>query len=210
MEIRFEGALTKDEFLSISKLGQSYHGQSKNLTPVNMPVILMVVGTGLAAIGAWLWTVFKPQASVPGLFTSLLLIILGILAIGFGVKLRGYWSQVWEQNEALRSHREGTITEQGLEVHTPFGQTKLEWKELSGYGEYDGILVLYQGTATGYPIPRRFFESEEGWQSALSVVAERLERTHQVQESSPRIANILIWGLILAALVLILIRIVGH
>lgn len=209
MEIRFEGALTKDEFLSISKLGQSYRGQSKNLTPVNMSVVLMVVGASLAAIGAWLWTVFKQQTSVSGLSISLLLIILGVLAIGFGVKLRGVWSKVWEQNEALRSHREGTITDQGLEVHTPFGQTKLQWQELSGYGEYDGILVLYQGTTTGYPIPRRFFESEDGWQSALSIVTERLEKTHQVQESSPRIANILVWGLILATLVLILIRIVG-
>jgi hypothetical protein len=174
MEIRFEGTLTKDEWLSISKLGQSYRGQSKNLTPVNTSVLLMVVGAGLAAIGAWLWMVFKPQASVAGLFISLLLVILGLMAIGFGVGLRSFWSKVWDQNEALRSHRHGTITDQGLKVHTPFGHADLQWKDLSGYGEYDEILVLYQGTTTGYPIPRRFFESEDEWRSALAAVADRL------------------------------------
>ena len=116
-----------------------------------------------------------------------------------GVKAQGLSHKLWEQNEAVRARRHGKITDQGVEVYTPFGQTGLRWADLTGYGECNEILVLFQGTSMVIPFPRHFFAGDEEWQQFKTAVTERLTLTHQATKVNVSIAQVPVYVLILIA-----------
>ena len=200
MEISFEGTLTKDEFLNTSKLGRRPRVKNKGTILFDVWLVLLLVGAILVAVSIWQMTASWGQGSASrGAVVWLALLIFGVVILIFGMKTQSAPKKLWEQNEAFRAHRHGKITDQGIEVYTPFGQSKLQWKDLTGYGEYKEILVLFQGTALAIPFPKRLFANEEEWELFRSAVTERLDITHQVTEVST--PQILIYVLVLVAII---------
>ncbi|MCD4738058.1 MAG: YcxB family protein [Anaerolineae bacterium] len=105
---------------------------------------------------------------------------------------------MWEQNEVLRVHKEGSITPETLEIRTLQGQWRLLWTDLTGYGEYRDVVVLFMGPGAPIPFPRQFFRSQEEWDVFRAMVAENLELSHRV--TSIEKSRILLFTIILVAI----------
>lgn len=205
IEIPFEGTLTKNEFLSVSKLVR--RPVTKNRIVFDVWVALVIVGVVLMAFGIWdTATVGRRASAQPNSVSWLVLFVVGAMALMIGIKVQRMPEKQWNQNEMYRVRRHGKITDRGIEIHTPLGQTKFLWANITGYGEHRGILVLFQGTAIAVPFPQRFFASEEDWSLFRSVVTGKLKITHQVTEASISISQIPIYVLILVVVIALLIR----
>ena len=173
MEIRFGGAVTKDEYLQFVKL-TSHKIRSHTSFTVDMWLLLVLTGSLLVLSGGWL-AFFGSQ--IWGLY----LFVAGLFVVIVGVRLRESTEKFWQENEIFRVRREGVITEDGIESSTPTGFSRLKWEDFSGFGEYMNVFVLYQGTALGTVYSQRFFQSEEDWQQFRTFAMQKLKRTHQVK-----------------------------
>jgi hypothetical protein len=191
VELRFEGILTKDEFLNTSRLAtrplaNRPLARKKVVITFDLWPVLTAMGVVLVATGIWQMAQMQ-QANIISL-------MLGLVLFVFGMKLRAAPQTLWEQNETFREQREGRITERAVEIHTPTGQARLLWTDFVGYGEYEDIVVLFQDPAFGIPFPKRFFRSEAEWNAFTAMVTRKLQVSHQItsiEQPSPLILIIL-------------------
>jgi hypothetical protein len=109
--------------------------------------------------------------------------------------------KLWEKNDAFRIRREGLVTDKYIEIHTLTSQTKLLWSDFNGYGEYQDVVVLYQGDLIAHPFSARFFQNDGEWQQFKSIVTVKLQLTHRVNEFSRD--NLFVYLLILIAIITI-------
>ena len=200
MELQFEGALTRDEFLSASKLGSRPLAKKRGVITFDLWPVLIAVGVVLAIAGIWQATQMQR--------TYIIWVVLGLILSILGMKLRTVPQKLWEQNETLRVQREGKITEDAVEIHTPLGQSRLLWTNFIGYGEYRDTVVLFQNTALGVPFPKRFFKSEAEWDSFRAMVTRKLQVSHQV--TSVRPSTVLLLIVIAIAIIALLVQFKGN
>jgi hypothetical protein len=196
MELQFEGALTKDEFLSVSKLVGRPLAREKGKLTFDLWLVLVAAGTVLV-VGA-IWEATQMQR------TYIIWFVLGLILLIIGRELRKVPQKLWEQNEKFRAWREGEVTEDVVEIRTPFGHARFLWTDFIGYGEYKGTVVLFPDTAVGVPFPKRFFKSEAEWDSFQALVASKLQMSHQA--ISIKLSTILLFVVIAIALTALLVQ----
>jgi hypothetical protein len=188
MEIKLDGTLTKDEFLQAAKLGN--HPVTKNLH-FRIELWLLLLLAGLVIIGLGIGGMIVNLDYYP---IELVSTIFGAVLVVIGVKIRNAVAQVWDKNETLRAHCEGLVTDDFIEMRTPTSESRLQWSELSGYGEFHEVIVLFRGTTLAIPFSKRFFQGESEWLQFKTLVAGKLARTHRINPVSW--ANFLIWIII--------------
>jgi hypothetical protein len=195
MELKLDGSLSKDEFLQAVKLGN--HPIAKNSQfKMDLWALLLLAGGAIIAI-----SVGEIIVNPDYYLLALLGATIGAILVTVGLKVRAAISQIWDKNEAIRACREGLVTDEYIELRNLAGQSRLQWSALSGYGEIQDIIVLYQGVTLALPITKRFFGTETEWLQFKSLVAERLPLTHRINPMSR--GNLLVWLLIIVAAVLL-------
>ncbi len=189
MEVKFGGVLTKDEFLRAARLID--HPLSKKpQVKIDLWALLIFAASVLA--GAGLWQI----VSSPAIYLiGVVLIVAGIIFAGAGLRLRTALAQLWDKNDAFRAKRDVVVTDDHIEIHTSSGQSRLRWSDFSGYGEYQGLLVLFRGAGIAHTFPARFFQSEAEWLQFKALTTERLPLTHRV--GAINWANVVVWALII-------------
>jgi hypothetical protein len=198
MELKLDGSLRKDEFLQAVKLGN--HPIAKNSQfKMDLWTLLLLAGGAIIAI-----SVGEIIVNPDYYLLALLGAIIGAILVTVGLKVRAAISQIWDKNEAIRARREGLVTDEYIELRNLAGQSRLQWSALSGYGEIQDIIVLYQGVTLALPITKRFFGTETEWLQFKSLVAERLPLTHRINPMSR--GNLLAWLLIIVAAVLLAVQ----
>jgi len=193
MEVQFEGILTKDEYLNLSKLATRPIFKKKGMFAFDLWLLFVVIGTIMFVASVWQFIAVRESITI-----WLFLFLVGLIVLVIGFKLRAAPHKTWEQNEVLRVHREGSITPEALEIRTLQGEWRLLWTDITGYGEYRDIVVLFLGPSAPIPFPRQFFRSQEEWDVFRAMVAENLELSHQV--TSIEKSRILLFIIILVAI----------
>jgi len=132
--------------------------------------------------------------------------IVGVVIVGFGIKLRGLPSKYWEENKETLF--DGKISDDDIEFYTPNGNLKVNWSEFSGYGEYQGLIVLYKNKVPLFVLPftERFFEKQEDWLTFKKFVGDNLPVSHRVNHLSPTSPKSkLVYTLFLGSIIILLI-----
>jgi len=202
MQVKLDGTLTKDEFLQAAKLGN--HPISKN-AHFNIELWILFLLAGLVIIGLAIGGMTVNMAYYP---IELVSAIFGAILVLLGLKIRNPWARVWDKNETLHAHCDGLVSDDSIEMRTPTSESRLQWSELSGYGEFHGVIVLFRGTTLAIPFSKRFFQSEEEWLQFKTLVAGKLALTHRIDPISR--VNILIWIIIAASAILLVFKIIGN
>ncbi len=191
MEIKLDGALTKEDFLRAMKLAN--HPILKKGQWVEIWILLLAAGAIM--IGAGILGMAVMMEYFPA---EIVLIAFGMIFVFIGLRLSRAAAEQWEKIEGLRAHREGVVTDDYIEMSMPTSQHHIQWKEFNGYGEYQEVVVLFQGTSLATPFSRRLFQSDSEWRQFKSLAAEKLPLSHQVNPARP--GNLLVWLLIIIAI----------
>ena len=199
MDIRFGGVLTKEEFLAAIKLSNR---PISPRTRIDLWILLVLAGLALVGIGVWL--AFSEQALYPIAF---LIFIVGLVLFVIGFKLRATFDQLWDKNDAYRVRRDVTANDDFIEIHNSSGQVQLRWQDFSGYGEYQEVMVLFQGPTISHPFPKRFFLNEMDWPQFKALVVKKLPLTHQV--TALERPNLLVWIILILAVIMLLWKLIG-
>jgi hypothetical protein len=190
-EITFEGTLTKEEFLAVVKLSSQPVGGKPFALRVSLWQMFVTAGAFLLIGGI---------AQMPrALATCVVWLVPGLLLLVLGLKLRAAPRKLWAQTAAFRDRRSGVVTETGIEVATSSAQVRLLWRNLVGYWEYEGMVVLFDGVAA-IPFPKRSFRSSLEWEAFRAQTAARLPVSHRVTPlySEIVLAMIVAWLALLA------------
>jgi hypothetical protein len=173
MEINFRGALTLDEFIQGMKLS-SKPISSQSKFRLDSWLLLVLAGSLMTVIGGWV-TFFSAQD------WGMYLFLAGLFVAVIGIRLRKTPQELWKRNEIYRAQREGVIKDGGVETTTEMGRSLLKWTDFTGYGEYQDVLVLFLDASVEVIFSQRFFQSEEEWGQFKTLVAQKLERSHEVR-----------------------------
>ncbi len=197
MNIPFAGSLTKEEFKDVIKLGQRPVSK-KSAMFIDVWLIFLVLGLGLMGIG------FRMMFTTENTGGGIAIAVVGMICFVLGLKLRTAIDQAWEQYRKTDIHREGSLTDESLELRTSTGHSQLLWTGFTGYGEYHNVLVLFQGQV-GYPFPARFFQTESDWQEFRKFAWGKFPISHQVTSGLNLSSNWFIWLLLIISIVALLI-----
>lgn len=203
MNLRYSGKLTKEEYLAYVKL--SNRPILKSGSHIDMWVIFVYIGSFLSVIS--LVALFQKSTSISSSFPWYLpQLIVGIIIIGLGFKFRGTLSKYWEENKDLLSIFNGVILDDNVEIYTPNGNLKIDWSELTGYGEYMGLIVLYKTPMFAIPFLERFFEKQEDWYTFKEFVVCNLALSHRVNQGTQS-RNIIAYILFFISIIIMLLYI---
>ena len=204
MDLRYSGTLSKDEYLAQMKLNSrqvltkaGFHFDFWAVFAVSGALLLL-----LAAIGFSYAESFRSNLYI----WNFLELIVGILMLSFAWKIRAMPGKFWEENKDSISTVAGRISEEAILVETANGTLQLDWSEITGYGEYGDLVVLYKLPTFALPFLERFFESQQDWLAFRKMVGDRTQMTHRVEQrrtSSPR--NKLVYALLLISIIVMLI-----
>jgi hypothetical protein len=175
MELRFKGSINKDEYLHLVTLIN--HPAGRNDWTVDLWVVLVALGAMIVAASACTMASGMPVAG--GGF------VIGILLVGLGLSAGRGVHQMWANNEALRIEREGTITGEQIELRTRYSQSRYQWADFAGYGEYQDIIYLSL-RGEGLAFSPRFFASSADWDAFCTLVHGKLPVSHEVKRFSWR------------------------
>lgn len=179
MDIRFEGTLTKDEYVRLVKLrGRGLVVKGRDTTKTLTAFWPWVVAAGIisAGIGIWLLVAGAEQTAVMG---GTLVLMWGLFQCAIGLVTRGSPRKMWEHDEGAQVHREGSISEQSVEERSSLGQSRLMWTNYMGYAEFEDLIVLVTLAGLWEPFPRRFFGSDVDWDALRTLLAERFSGDQQ-------------------------------
>ncbi len=206
MNIRYSGKLTKNEYLANMKLS-TRPILKKGGFHFDFWIVFTVIGAFFLLISVI--TVFQWSPSQSNSFSFpwyVLEFIVGVIFVGLGIKLRGLPSKYWEENKETLF--DGKISDEDIEFYTPHGNLKVSWSEFSGYGEYQGLIVLYKNKAPLFVLPftERFFEKQEEWLAFKKFVGHNLLVSHRVNQFSPiPPRSKLVYTLFLGSIIILLI-----
>jgi len=173
MEIAFSGALTLDEFTQGMKLNTRPVVQQEK-SRLDTWLLVVVAGSLMTVIGVLMVIFTELQWSV-------YLFLAGLFAALIGSRMRKTPQELWKRNPGYREQREGVINDEGVVVTTPAGSSRLAWSDLSGFGEYKDVVVLFQDDEFEVILSQRFFQSEAEWEQFKTLVAQKLVCSHKVQ-----------------------------
>ena len=179
MNLKYSGRLTKEEYFTYMKLCNRPI-LKKNSSYLDIWILFFFAGviillTGLVTF--YLQRNSPGSSSLPWVLTQF---VIGIVLIALGLKFRGALSKFWEENKEVISIFNGMVSDDGVEMFTPNGGLKVNWSELTGYGEYKDLIVLFKPPVFAIPFLERFFESQEDWHAFREYAVSNLDLTHQV------------------------------
>ncbi len=203
MDLRFSGVLTKAEYLALVKLSNR---RILKKGGVYFDFWMLLIGIGiffllLAAVTIQQWNLSR-AGSLPW---SIVELVVGIVVISLGFKTRAFPSKFWDENKDSLSRVDGRISDEFIELFIPNGNLKVNWSELDGYGEYQGLIVLYKPPLTVLPCVERFFEKQEDWILFRHAVADKLPLSHRVgQFDAPKAGTVWVWVLFIVSIIIML------
>src|SRR5690349_4695930 len=142
MNLSYSGKLTKAEYLKVVKLN-TREILKKGSFYFDLWVLLLGIGAPLFLLSV---TAFRQWSLSQANSFPWFMIgnIAGIFVIILGWKLRGAPSKFWDENQEMLSKVEGSISDEAIEPFIQNGNLKINWSEFNGYGEYQGIIVLFR------------------------------------------------------------------
>ena len=194
MNIKFEGSLTKDEFKSTVKLANRPILKNPGFR-FDLWIILLIAGVVIFAIGL-------RMLFVEGNLSSGVM-VLGAIVFSFGMKTRNAINRAWDEFQKTDTKREGVITDNYLETRSSVGNSQTLWTGISGYGEYQNMIVLFQ-SGVAYPFSVRFFENEADWKEFRKFISSKLPVTHKVQPGFINSSNWFVWLLLILSVALMI------
>ena len=196
MNIRFEGSLTKDEFKNSIKLANrpilKYTGFHFDLW-----IILLLAGIVIIAYGLRMLFIEEKMSS------GVMVAVTGAIVFSFGMKTRKAIERAWDEFQKTDTKREGVITDDYLETRSSVGNSQTLWTGISGYGEYQNMIVLFQ-SGVAYPFSPRFFQNETDWQEFRKFISNKLPITHKVQPGFINSSNWFVWLLLILSVALMI------
>ena len=189
MNIKFEGSVTKQEFKNAAKLLNHPISKKTGLS-IDSWVMLMIIGIVLIAISIRLLFV-EQNFGTGSLFAAV-----GAVVFSYGMKVRTAVDRLWEESQKNNVKLEGTITDDYLEVQSQEGTSRILWTAFSGYGEYDGVVLLIRNN-TGHPFSARLYLSEEDWQEFRKFITNKFTVTHKVAATFLATTNLYVLGMII-------------
>lgn len=209
MDIRYSGSLTKDDYLALLKLN-SRPILKKGGFHFDFWVLFAVIGVILVLLSVASIFYRQPFGPDPQPW-NLLELVLGTIMLVLGLKIRAVPSRFWEENKDSISMVDGRISDDGIEVHTANGDLTLKWPEISGYGDYGGLIVLYKLPAFALPFLERFFENHEDWLAFRRLIGDSLPLTHHVEQRGiARPGSPIVYVLLLISVIVMLIYYFAH
>lgn len=172
MNIKFEGSLTKDEYKSAIKLADR-----PLLTGIGIRLDLWMVFfvVGLVTFVMGLWILLGDSNLISGIIAA----ILGAVVFLLGLKYRNALDQAWNEFQKTDTKREGVITNDYLETRSSTYHCQILWEGISGYGEHQNVIVLFQGELA-HPFSPRFFQNDSEWQEFKKFVTGKFTLTHKL------------------------------
>ena len=201
MNLKYSGKLTKEEYLAYLKLCNRPI-LKKNSSYLDVWILFFFAGVIISLTGLvtfYLQRNSSGSSSLPWVLTQF---VIGIVLIALGLKFRGAISRFWEENKDVISIFNGMVSDDAVEMFTPNGSLKVNWSELTGYGEYKDLIVLFKPPVFAIPFLERFFESQEDWLAFRKVVVSKLALTHQVDQGTHSKRNI-VYVLLSIALIIV-------
>jgi hypothetical protein len=209
MDLRYSGTLSKDEYLAQLKLN-SRPVLAKGGFHFDFWALFGVIGVLLVLLAALGFSYAESFRSNLYIWNSLELIG-GILMLVLAWKVRAVPAKFWEENKDSISSIAGRISEEAILVETANGNLRLEWSEITGYGEYGDLVVLYKLPTFALPFLARFFDSQQEWLTFRKMVGDRIQITHRVeQRHTPSRRNKLFYALFLLSILVMLIYYFAH
>jgi len=194
MNIRFEGSLTQAEFKDAVKLAN--RPLLKNMGfHLDLWIILFIAGVVIFAIG------LRMLFAEGNLSSGVMVLVLGAIVFSFGMKTRNAIDRAWDEFQKTDTKREGMITDDYLETRSSVGNSQTLWTGISGYGEYQNVIVLFQN-GVAYPFSSRFFRNETDWQEFRKFISNKLPVTHKIQTGFVNSSNWLVWILLMLSMAL--------
>ncbi len=187
MNIHFQGTLTRAEYVDIFTLINSRTKENPYPEPrVNrLPLILLLVMAAFMAVTLFSYGMWRQDlGSFVMIVAPALLVFLIILNLRGAGRLSPavQAERIWRNEANLTRVLQGDITDEGILMKWPTGETLTRWNSLFGYGEYKDILVLAPYNDDFLVFPQRFFEREADWDEFRNRVVKRMGVMYRVLE----------------------------
>jgi len=199
VDIRFSGAITKQEFLDAARLASHPVHHRQSLT-FDISSLFLFVATIFGVLGIWQLGSSRP--------VSLVLLFFAMVFAVLGLKARSIPSQAWEGNEEIKAVRQGRATDEALEISSPYSQSRQLWSAFAGYGIFEDVLILSTHSAVFIPFSKRLFSAAD-WDQFLQFLSVRLPRTHLLAAGAMpafTLRNLLAGALLLLILIILVLR----
>jgi hypothetical protein len=157
--IPYSGSLTEDDYVEIARLRRKIGPASRSLAEW-----ATLLGVAFLALGSWAFIV--PAGNTSGAVSWAALAVPCFL---FGWFRRHDPRKEWHSHPQLREPYAGRITPDALESQMLGVDARVPWEAVTGYAATANALVLGMGHVD-VPLVRRFFATEEDWQSARTTI----------------------------------------
>lgn len=168
MDIKFSGYPNKQDYIKVFNL---MNPKTKNRFTFSLWMFLLFIG-GLLFTGG-IRDILSPSRLD---FLTIVYIFAGIVCISIGLGLRNYANQQWELNKPLHEHIEGSISEQEIELITPYGYSKFTWDDFDSYRNFSDFILLFRGISF-FLFSRRYFQNNDDWQAFLNLASSNIKTT---------------------------------
>jgi len=177
VEIPFAGTCDRETFNRALRLA-SYPPLLS--TVLRITIALVIAGVYVALIVLALRGVNQSAPDLPALAARLFTLpVLLYLILRPFIDPIFVSRKLWEQ-PATRAPLAGAITHEGVTLHTTGGTRMLEWEKIAraqrAAGPDSDLLVLLAADGTIIPLPRAFFQTGSGWNTALQLAESRTVR----------------------------------
>ena len=126
-------------------------------------VLIVVIGVILNPARLWVALLFAAILVLLQLLSSRLTPFLAL--------------EEWRSATYLHEAQTGTISEEGIELHTHHTFNRHKWEAYHYYVVTPDMVLLFLGAITFEFYPRSFFQSDEEWQKFAGFVKEKVSDT---------------------------------
>lgn len=186
--IQFSGQYTFDQF---KKAQTAVSGLRRPFRWMLWPIAVVIfLGTVLPMLREGT----DPAQWLPGLAV---LLVVGGLYMFRRMAIR----QNFESNRALDKPITGTADEEGIELVSQYGQSRMPWSAYYQAKVSRNMVLLYQSTTQALFLPREFFASDSDWDRFVQIVRTSVKAPPLVRWRS--VWTLLLWMAIFLTVILI-------
>jgi hypothetical protein len=163
-EIAFAGKISESDFLVINRLA------TRRLNRISLigycAVILLILPSTLRQLENDFW---------PNILLLFFMIIVLPASILFMYRLAV--KRAYNKNKVIQLPASGTVSDEGIRWNTDsIGAGSYSWDLFLGYRAMDALVIAYLGSNQVLYFPRRYFSSDEEWDSFREIISRNLRR----------------------------------
>jgi hypothetical protein len=191
-EVRFAGTIDEALYLRASRA-------SSGRTVLKYLVVAAVVG-GLSLVSPFLTWLRGGDVAI---HHFLVVFVCLYLALVVGVGLKSVEKMTFASNKMLQAGFSGRATEEGVEILSPYSNSRIPWDRFHKSLVQPGFVLLYHSAQFFNVFGREHFSSEEDWETFTGWARSKIPAPQPSKPTPSFLVTLLVWIVTFFAVVLI-------